>query len=226
MTFRRWSPVAKAFALLAVASGGGAFLLVQGYASRLEQLRPSVGDPVPVVVAARPLDRGAVLAPGDLALQQVPSAYAPVGALRSAEQAEGHVLLAGLAQGEAITRTRLGGSDTGPVAALVPPGLRAFPIAASMPAGIVRPGDLVDVLATFGGQHPYTQTVAEGLEVARVIGSEQASGSGLGLAASGASGGPTLILLVDPDRSERLAFAVAFGTVAVTIAPPKEVAAG
>lgn len=226
MTFRRWSPIAKAFALLAVASGGAAFLLVRGYAARLDALRPTVGEPVPVVVAARSLDRGQVLAPADLAVRQVPSAYAPVGALRSAERAGGRVLLAGLAQGEALTRTRLAGSDAGPVAALVPSGLRAFPIVAGMPAGIVRPGDLVDVLAAFGGQHPYTQTVAEGLEVARVVGSGGATGSGLGLTPSSPTGGPTLILLVDPAQSERLAFAVAFGTVAVTIAAPEPATAG
>ncbi|MGH2652519.1 MAG: hypothetical protein ACRDHK_15055, partial [Actinomycetota bacterium] len=55
---RRWSPASKVFALLAVATGLGAF---RGYAARLEALRPVVGTPTPVVVAAGYIERGTVL---------------------------------------------------------------------------------------------------------------------------------------------------------------------
>jgi Flp pilus assembly protein CpaB len=213
---RKWSLAAKALALLAVASGGAAFLLVRGYAARLEVLRPVTGDPVQVVVAARALERGTVLAGDDLATRGIPSAFAPPGAVRSTSDAVGRVLASGLAAGEPLTRSRLTGTGAGPVAALVPSGLRAFPIAAGIPPGAVRPGDLVDVLATFGGPHPYTDTVAQGLEVLRVIGTDR----GPGLTGVGAGAMPTLIVLVEPDRAERVAYAVAFGKISVTVAPP------
>ncbi|MFB3737857.1 MAG: Flp pilus assembly protein CpaB [Candidatus Velamenicoccus archaeovorus] len=218
MLRRRWSLASKALALLAIAAGGAAFLLVRGYAARLEALRPVTGDVVRVLVAAHELPRGTVLGEGDLTSRDLPSAYAPPGAIRSAGDAEGRVLAAPLGAGEPLTRTRLAAAGAGPVAALVPSGLRAFPVAVDIPPGAVRAGDLVDLLATFGGPHPYTDTVAQGLEVLRVIDARQGSSGALG--SVGGTGTATLILLVEPDQAERVAFAVAFGTLSVTVAPP------
>jgi Flp pilus assembly protein CpaB len=209
---RRWSPRSKLLLVLAVVCGLGAFAIVRGYAARLEALRPAVGRPVAVVVAAETLARGTVLAEEALSLASVPSAFAPPGALRSVQDAVGRTLVADLAEGEAVTRTRIGTSG-GPVAAQVPSGLRAFVVPSGMPAGSVRPGDRVDVLATFGGQRPYTETVATGLEVLSVLATDDAA-----FAASGAEVGPTLVLLVTPDAAERLAYAKAFADLAITIA--------
>ncbi len=72
------------------------------------------------------------------------------------------------------------------------------------------------MLATFGGPHPHTETTASGLEVLRVLDEGDTSG---GIAASGDTGGPVLILLVSPETAERLAYATAFGEIAVTVAP-------
>jgi len=209
---RRWSPRSKLLLVLAVVCGLGAFAIVRGYAARLEALRPAVGRPVAVVVAAETLARGTVLAEEALSLASVPSAFVPPGALRSVQDAVGRTLVADLAEGEAVTRTRIGTSG-GPVAAQVPSGLRAFVVPSGMPAGSVRPGDRVDVLATFGGQRPYTETVATGLEVLSVLATDDAA-----FAASGAAEGPTLVLLVTPDAAERLAYAKAFADLAITIA--------
>jgi Flp pilus assembly protein CpaB len=198
--------------MLAVVAGAGSFWLVRGYAAELEALRPSTGDPVPVAVAAADLVRGSVLSEADLRVERIPSAYAPPGALASPQDAVGAVLVSDLAEGEVITRTRIG-SAGGPVASLVPSGLRAFVVPAGVPAGVVRAGDRVDVLATFGGPHPYTDTVGSGLEVLSVI--EEDAGA---FDASG-PGGPSLVLLVGPDVAERLAHATAFAQIAVTVAP-------
>jgi len=201
--------------VLAAACGLGAFGMVRGYEARLAALRPVVGTPVPVVVAAQPLVRGAVLGEDALRLEQVPSAFAPPGALRSIADAVGETLVSDLAEGEAVTRTRVG-TTGGPVAAQVPSGLRAFVVPSGMPAGSVRAGDHVDVLATFGGPRPYSDTVASGLEVLSVLEAEHegfvASGSG--------TDGPSLVLLVTPDAAERLAYAKAFADLTVTIAGP------
>jgi len=102
----------------------------------------------------------------------------------------------------------------GPVAALVPDGLRAIAITAAVPSGVLAAGDRVDVLATFAsGQQPHTETVVEGAEVLSVV-------TAAGLEES--AGASTLVLLVTPDVAERLAFARAFADLAVAVAPPLE----
>ena len=155
-------------ALLAVVAGAASFTLVRGYAAELEALRPAAANHVPVVVADRDLDRGSVIDEGSVRLQPMPSAYAPPGALRSVEDAVGRTLGSDLAEGEAVTRTRVGGAG-GPVASLVAGGLRAFVVGSGLPSGVLEPGDRVDVIATFGGPHPYTDTVGSGLEILSIV---------------------------------------------------------
>ena len=208
---RRWSTRSKLSLVLAIACGVSAFVLVRGYEARLAALRPVAGRPVPVVVAAMSLSRGAVLTEDALRVTSIPSAFAPPGAIGSVRDAIGATLASDLAEGEALTRTRVGTAG-GPVASQVPGGLRAFVVPSGMPAGSVRPGDRVDVLATFGGQRPYTDTVATDLEVLSVLASRE------GALAVGADAGPSLVLLVAPDAAERLAHAKAFGTLTLTIA--------
>lgn len=211
---RRWSGRSKLLAALAVVAGTAAFWVTSGYAARLEALRPAAGDPVAVVVAARPLARGTVLSAELLRVRELPSNFVPPGAIASVEQAAGRTLVSDLAAGEIVTRTRVDVSG-GAVAALVPPGLRAFPVRAGVPPGAVRPGDRVDVLATFGGPRPYTETVASGLEVLTIL--EEAEGA---FVADG--GGPALVLLVGPETAERLAYAVAFGRLSIAVGSPDE----
>jgi hypothetical protein len=78
----------------------------------------------------------------------------------------------------------------------------------------VRRGDRIAVLATYGGGHPHTETVASDLEVLMVL--EPGSGGGLA-PSSGEAASTQLVLLVSPDVAESLAYAIAFGTLAVAI---------
>lgn len=216
---RRWSLRAKLSLVAAAACGLGAFAMVRGYADRLEALEPVAGPHVDVVVAARTLTRGTVLADDALRVVEMPAPFAAPGAIRSIEGVAGATLVADIAEGETLTRTRIE-AQAGPIAAQVPTGLRAFTVPSGMPPGSVRPGDRVDVLATFGGPHPYTDTVGSELEVVSVI-----DGEGQQLAAAGVATGPTLVLLVAPDAVERLAQARAFGELTVTVAGSEEVTA-
>jgi Flp pilus assembly protein CpaB len=209
---RKWSRRSKALAALAVVAGSSAYLLVDAYAARLEALRPVAGSPVPVIVAARPLARGTVLADELVRVALVPAAFAPPGRFGSSGALAGRTLVSDVDEGEPITRTRLGVAG-GPVASLVPEGLRAFPIQPGPTAAAVSAGDRVDVLATFGGPRPYTDTVASGLEVLTVV---EPEGEAF---AAGGSGGPSLVLLVGPEVAEELAYAAAFADLAVAIAP-------
>jgi Flp pilus assembly protein CpaB len=211
---RRWSRSSKLFAVLAFLFGLGAFAVVRAHAAHLEALRPIVGEPVPVVVSASRLTRGTTLTASALGTEQMPSSFAPPGAIADPADAEGRTLLTDLAEGEPVTATRLSDEASGPVAALVPPGLRAVTVGSAFPRGAVRPGDRVDVLATFGGGRPHTETVATGLEVLTVLAPETSAGAGSPTV-------PSLVLLVGPEDAESLAYATAFADLSVSIAGPE-----
>ncbi|MEX2439544.1 MAG: Flp pilus assembly protein CpaB [Actinomycetota bacterium] len=226
MFLRRISRTSKLFAVLAVGAGLGAFLLVRSYTQRLDALRPLAGEPVPVVVAAAAIARGTTLSADDLREALVPAAYAPPGAVDDAGSLEGRTLLTEVREGEPVSVTRLAPEGAGPVAALVPPEFRAVTVASSLPAGAVRAGDLVDVMGTFGGGRPHTETVATGLEVLLSLDDGQSAsiGEAGGVAdvpsspGSLTASGPTLVLLVSPSDAERLAYAQAFAELTVAIA--------
>ncbi|MFN8233225.1 MAG: Flp pilus assembly protein CpaB [Actinomycetota bacterium] len=215
---RRWPASAKLLMATGVLLGTLAFVGMRGYAADLEATRPVVGPLVPVVVAARDLERGTTLDASMIELEEVPAAYAPPGALETPSDAEGRVLAGGVAAGEALTASRMGAPSSGPIAAVVPPGLRAVVVPAGLPAGIVRAGDRVDLLATFGGGRPYTQTVVTAAEVLRVLGPTDT------VAGVATGGGAQLVLLVGPEDAERIAYAKTFAQLEVAIAPAPEIA--
>ncbi|MDP9341797.1 MAG: Flp pilus assembly protein CpaB [Actinomycetota bacterium] len=213
---RKWSPGARLLASLAVVFALAAFWSVHGYVTRVQALTPALGRSVSVVVAARDLARGTRLTADMLRQVSFPSRFAPPGAMARPDQATGRVLLAGLATGESLTQTRLAPRRAGPVASLVPEGFRAFAVTTPLPPGSVRPGDHVDLLATFAKGQPHTETVASGVEVLLVLTPGSSSG---GLPDTGASfgSGQTLMLLVRPDQAEQLAYARAFADLTVTV---------
>lgn len=206
---------ARIFFGLSLALGLGSIVLMSGYRSEIERLRPDLGPPTTVVVADHDLVRGAVVGAADLALRPLPSAVVPAGALTATGDGVGRVLLAGMGTGDVLTDTRLAAEGVGPLAALIPPGLRAVLVPSSLPDGAVRPGDTVDVLTTFGGAHAHTETSATGAQVLSVL-----AGASPGSTDIGAPGGPQLVLLVDPTTASSLAYATAFGHIVVAVDPP------
>jgi Flp pilus assembly protein CpaB len=211
---RKWPPASKVYLMLAVASGIVAFTLTNGYARRLEAQHPQIGDPIPVVVTTADVARGGTLSASELEVRRMPSSFAPPGAFGRIDDVAGRATVADLAAGEAITRTRVSAPGAGPVAALVPPGLVAVSIGAGVPRGTVRRGDRVAVLATYGGGHPHTETVASDLEVLMVLDPVSSGGPA---PSTGQAASTQLVLLVSPDVAESLAYAMAFGTIAVAI---------
>lgn len=214
--FRRRLPRSAVawFAAAALAAVVGA-ATARAHVDRLEATRPDVGPPTEVVVAATDLTRGATLADPALSVTDVPSSLVPPGAMTGTDQAIGRVLAADLARGEILTETRLTGAGSGPMAALVPPGLRAFVLPSGPPAGTLRPGDEVDVLATYGANagRPYTETVAMALQVLDIVeGAPQVAGS-----SAGAQAGPPIVVLADPLTVERLARAASLALLSIAI---------
>jgi Flp pilus assembly protein CpaB len=224
---RRWSRSSRLYLAVAVGLALVVGFRIQAYAEQARSATESLGRPVPVLVTTARVPRGSTVSPTEVRVSLVPKTYAPAGALQSIAQAAGRVALTDLAPGEAVTDTRLARVRAGPVASLVPPGLRAFAVPTSLPPQSVRPGDHVDILATFGSGQPYTETVVEGVEVLFVLtespGGAGGDGLGLDVAAAGASAGTTLIVLVAPEQQERLAFARAFASLEVAIAPAEQV---
>ncbi|HEX2031799.1 MAG TPA: Flp pilus assembly protein CpaB [Actinomycetota bacterium] len=207
---RRPPRASRALVALSLAVAGGATVVLHDHLERLTAaaLRPGPGTPVVVATAALP--RGATLGPKDLSTRELPARFRPPGALTAPEQAAGRILAAALASGEVVTWTRLAPVG-GPVASMVPAGLRAVPVTAPLPPGTVAEGDRVDVLATYAGGRTYTETVIQAAEVLRVSPPAEQGG------------GTTVLLLVDPEGAERLAYARAFGDLALSVVPPPAV---
>lgn len=214
---RRLPLSSRVFALLSLTCAIAAFVAVRSLELRLAEQHPSAGARVQVVVAARAATRGEVLKQEMVKVKTMPSAYAPPGSLTAVGLAVGRTLMADVAAGEVITNTRLSSGTSGPVAAIVPPGLRAVGVSVQVWPSDLRPGDRVDVIAAFGGASAHVETVGTELEVLRI---EDAAGSdGALLAGADGSGKVGLLLLVSPTDSERIAFAQAFATLSVAIEP-------
>jgi len=198
----------------------GAMLAVRAHVERLEAIRPDVGPPTAAVVAAADLARGSTLSDGSLRVVPMPTSLLPPGALTAPDAVTGRVLATDLAEGEVLTETRLAAAGSGPVAALVPSGLRAFVLPVGPPAGTVGPGDQVDVLATYGANagRPYTETVATALEVLDVVDGDAPISSATG----GATAGPPIVVLADPITVERLARASSLALVSIAIVGNEE----
>ncbi len=163
----------------------------------------------PVVVAAHRLDPGVEVAPGDVAVRQVPGSLAPAGSLASADEAVGRTVVVPVFAGATVMEGHLAASGLKGVAALLPPGTRAVAVPnGGAPLPLVA-GDHVDVLATFdpsgdpsgsAGADP-TFPVARGALVVDV-------------------GDDSATVAVGPQEAARVAFAVTTGVVTLALAAP------
>jgi pilus assembly protein CpaB len=220
MLRRRWPLASKVLIAFALLLGALAFVVVRGYQDRVEALHPAVGPPVTTVTAAMDLARGTALSDEMLHTSTVPEEFVPPGAVGDAASVVGRVLAADVDAGEILTRSRLAGSEIGPVAALVPDGLRAVVVPSGVPPGTLRAGDRVEVYATYGGGRPHTELVASELEVVRILTEDAAGAGGIGGTTTTGDTGVAVVLLVDGDAAARLAYARAFGQLQIAIHGP------
>ena len=196
------SPIAFwiAVALLALATAS----VVAELVGRADALVRRYGPLRPVVVAARGVERGTELTDADLAVRQLPATFLPEGALSSAADAAGRAAVAPLVAGQLVLRGHLAPEGLSGVAALLPRGTRGVAVPIGGASGLVRRGDLVDVLATFdpsvtGGGEP-TLAVATASPVVDV-------------------GTDTATVAVTPEEARHVAFAVTHGTVTLAVTP-------
>jgi pilus assembly protein CpaB len=186
---------------LALASGGLAASQVRGTVQRVEA---RVGAPVPVVVARRDLPPDARLAPGDLAVREVPGRYAPRDAFDTPAQAAGARTAVALPAGGYVTAGSLRGASSGRGGRALRRGERAVEVsvaggeALAVEAG---PGAQVDVLVSSeaGSRGGRTVLALEDVEL-------------LGLRAGGGGG-----RLAEGEDAGASAAATAVATLRVTV---------
>lgn len=121
--------------------------------------QPVVRQRVSILVAARPLRAGSLLGPDDLASQEID---APAPGTDTETPATRDALLGGMARQNIPAGAALRGDsvlrpgDRGFLAAVLEPGMRAVSIAVdavSGAAGLIWPGDRVDVVLTQSGEN-------------------------------------------------------------------------
>lgn len=164
------------------------------------------GTERPVWVVAEPVAAGDRIAAGDVELVARPRGLVPVGALGATSSPVGDAARVALARGEVVIADRLVGRGAEGIAAVVASGRRAIALRSDESTPRVRPGDRVDLLATFdvgdpgsGESRPEpTITVANGAEVVAVS--------------------PRAITVSVADReAPRVAFALARGALTVAL---------
>lgn len=139
--------------IIPLALGVIALLLTFQYISQREKALGLMAEPVPVLMAKQDLPRMTRLDETVVEVTQVPRQYLQPGALTAVKEALNQVTAAPILKGEQVLGTKLVayGVETG-LAVKVPKGLRAVTLSVtdvSGLAGLIKPGNYVDVLGTF-----------------------------------------------------------------------------
>jgi pilus assembly protein CpaB len=162
---------------------------------------------VEVLVAAHDL-AGGVLTAADLRTVRLPAAAVPAGALPADGSVVGRTLAGAVRRGEPLTDARVVGPELARLAA--GSGSVAAPVRLADPAvaGLVRPGDRVDVVAVTGTGG--TSTVASGVEVLAVPATP----------ASNSSDGALVVLAVPEWAAPRVVATALEARLAITLRAP------
>jgi Flp pilus assembly protein CpaB len=185
-------------------------LLAGSVAFGLQVLAPPPPPGVPVLVAARDVAAGTVLAAPDVRRVQRPAGTLPTRVLTSTRQAAGATVSSAVRRGEVLTDVRLAG--TGSLQGLGRD-LVAAPVrlADDATAGLLRPGDVVDVLAAGADGAAEARLVASAV---RVLVVPRTTPDRLGLASGD---GALLLLATTPSSAARLAAATVTDRLSVVI---------
>lgn len=193
------------------------------YGLLLPKLRGTVSansQPGVVVVAARGLDRGAVLKAEDLKTAAADPRGVPQGGMSSVDQAVGRTLLEPAQAGQAVTAKMMANrGEAGGASLAIPPGYRAVTIHPAESTGVValmRSGSRVDVqvLSARGLEGMRLHRMLENVEVLHVLGAGEARER------------PVVTLLVPPREADRLSLADAAMRVRLVLRNPADAAKG
>jgi Flp pilus assembly protein CpaB len=165
---RRWRLMIGVGILLAGLAAALAYLLINQAQQQANRGGPPV-QTVPAVVALRDIPALKQLDSSDIGLQQVPASFATKGVIGSVDEAVGKVAAVNILASQLITvnllaaRADAGGKFTilGPGETIAPdsPAWRAVSLSStdqSAVAGLIQPGDTVDVILSVPVQVPET----------------------------------------------------------------------
>lgn len=185
-------------------------LLAGSVALALHTLAPGPPPGASVVVAAHDLAAGAELGAHDVDTVRLPRSVVPSGALSSERAAAGRSLVSAVRRGEPLTDLRLVGSSA---LDLLHAGNVAAPVRIADPATVrlLRPGDVVDVLAA-GADQPAAaaRLVAAAVRVVTVPRTARD-------AFDAGTGGGLVLLETTPSTAARLAAAAVTERLSVVL---------
>ena len=169
----------------------------------------------PLVVAARELAAGVKLAPDMLRIQNYPEAMMPAQRYATVQEVEGRILASGMSANEPLTPSRLAGeAAAGGISAVITHGKRAMAVKGNKVmglAGLIRPGNMVDVLVTLAQGDDASKTMTKVvLENVPVL----AAGSQMTTEADDSAQQADIYTLeLTPQESEKVALASTQGTL-------------
>ncbi|MGB6162201.1 MAG: SAF domain-containing protein [Pseudonocardiaceae bacterium] len=173
-------------------------------------LAPNRGpsDSNTVVVAARDLSPGTVLAAGEVTLRALPAQLVPDGSARTPTAVLGRTLAAPVRRGEPLTDVRLTGSDLARTVTM-DPNTVSVPLRLADPgvAALLHPGATVDVV-TVGERRDEPVVLARGARVLAVLEAGTRTEERVGR---------LVLVALDPVAATRVAAASISQTLTVTV---------
>lgn len=226
--------------LIAVAAGIVAMTLLWSYLAARERALLELAEPVPVVIAIAEVPRGSVVLEHMVQLADTPRKYLQPGAVTSLDEVVGRRLAIGLRAGAQVVAAHLSGVTQPSLSFLVPTGERAVTLAVddvTGVAGLVQPGDAVDVLGVFevgpAGERaqgqPLVRTLLQNITVLATdsdAGSRRLAGpiadgptedDSLLSAASAREEIKNVTLLLDSEQAQRLVLAQHLGALTLVL---------
>jgi pilus assembly protein CpaB len=189
------------------------------------QLPSQQPDPTQtVVVAARPLAIGSLLAEKDLKLVAWPAGSVVPGAITDVKDALNRGLLSAVLQNEPLTASKLASRESGAgLPPAIPPGMRAMSVRVNDVigvAGFIVPGSRVDVVVTMRrGQDSMTRTAAANVQVLAAGTRKEQEKQGE-TTKPGNQGETVVTLMVTPSDAERIALAQSEGSIMLVLRNP------
>ena len=190
------------------------FGLAAGYSAlRYVSARPSTvtasprGETVLVVLAARDLPLGTILADTDLRVVEWPTGAVPLGFAGSKEELVGRSLLTNVQANEAVLSGKLADSGQIGIIPLIPTGMRALSIAVDQVAGVagfVTPQTTVDVILIMtppGSQDAVSKVILQNVQALAAGEEIRETEDGRPVTV------PVVTVLVSPSDAEKLALA-------------------
>lgn len=187
--------------IVGLAAAGGLYVFLEN----MQKTYQIKGDFVKVVVASQRIPAKTQITAQMIELKDIPSNYVNERAAVDTKEVVGKVLKSEIFPGEQVLRDKLAKDNdpSGGLAFIIPPGRRAVTIAVnevSGVAGLVRPGDRVDVIATFDpGTGSITTFLIQNVDVLSTDQITQASPEG-----KTAVTAHTITLSVTPDQAQPL----------------------